>query len=591
MRGHPFRRGFIAVTVYAVVALGLALIQFARNTGFTVNVGSITVSGKYASDTADTLPKGERALAGPVGVFFGGMEFRLSETDGLGLTAGGTVDAVKPIALATDKDSIRIRLSDGAELSFATRFTGGGELLSAVATLPKGVTALRLPYRPLRSSRVTDLGKGKSAIVSEGQSFAFAKASVDAAKRVVLLNADDPSFAYGRITEKKAPALADYVLPQGTDLVAYDRAVQKWIDSALSGWEKAMAGTPDEDTIVAYVAESARRGNFRLAVATAPKAFLDGDNRSYRSAPFFGNLGQGLRSLVATERETLGRIARLANERNPDLFTTEDLIPYLTIRASKTLGDDVAAFARTLDPAAITPPLAVGLLNCWSDWKKLRPNEANPFDSLLDQSRFVISSRLKRGGDGVYLVEGDRADIPLSIKAGLALVSADAQDPTWADLGRSLILSALSLADAAGTLPADPKVAEGPIDPSSATAARIPASRLYRLFGQEKTQPRAIPLGSDTYPGVWAWTCATTRLTTAGEYLEISVDFPVGETHYMILRGIRPFKKIQLYDIDYRTDPNFERYDSSGWAYSASEQALLIKMKHKSPTERIRIFY
>jgi hypothetical protein len=43
--------------------------------------------------------------------------------------------------------------------------------------------------------------------------------------------------------------------------------------------------------------------------------------------------------------------------------------------------------------------------------------------------------------------------------------------------------------------------------------------------------------------------------------------------------------------MDYRTDPQFERYDSSGWSYSSAEQTLLLKMKHREETEHIRIFY
>jgi hypothetical protein len=590
MKGHPFRRGFVAVLAYVAVALALALFQFARNTGFTVNVGSIAVSGKYSGSATESHARGERPLSGPVGVFYGGMEFRLSETDGLGLFSGGAVKPVKPISLSTDPEGVRIKLSDGAEIRFTTRFAGGGEMLSAAATLPRGAAELRLPYRPLRSSRITDLGKGKSAVVSGGQSYAFATATVDAAKRVVLLRADAPAFSYGKIIEKQGFAPEDYVVPQAADIAAYDRAVQKWIDAAFSAWEKAMGAAPDEDSIVSYVAESARRGNYRLAVATAPKTFTDGEARGYKSAPYFGSLGLGLRTLVAAERETLGRLSRLANERNPDLFAEPDLISYLTIRASRTLADDVAAFAKSLDPAATTPTRAVGFLSCWAEWKRLRPDQPNPFDALQDQARFVLSSRLRRAGDGVFLVDGDRTDVSLSLRAGYALAAAGPRDSAWADLGRSLVVSALSLADASGSLPADARVTDGGID-AAAPQSRIPASRLYRLFGPERVLPRAISLSTDALPGLWAWTSAPTRLTAAGEYIEVSVDFTVGETHYVVLRGVYPFKKIQLYDIDYRTDPSFERYDSSGWAYSASEQALLVKMKHKAPTERIRIFY
>jgi hypothetical protein len=43
--------------------------------------------------------------------------------------------------------------------------------------------------------------------------------------------------------------------------------------------------------------------------------------------------------------------------------------------------------------------------------------------------------------------------------------------------------------------------------------------------------------------------------------------------------------------MDYRTDPEFEQYDSSGWVYSAQEQILVLKMKHRSTVEYIKVHY
>jgi hypothetical protein len=59
----------------------------------------------------------------------------------------------------------------------------------------------------------------------------------------------------------------------------------------------------------------------------------------------------------------------------------------------------------------------------------------------------------------------------------------------------------------------------------------------------------------------------------------------------MIIRGIRSFVRLQLYDMNFRTDPQFERYDSSGWVYIPQEQTLLVKMRHRTTVENIRIIY
>jgi hypothetical protein len=59
----------------------------------------------------------------------------------------------------------------------------------------------------------------------------------------------------------------------------------------------------------------------------------------------------------------------------------------------------------------------------------------------------------------------------------------------------------------------------------------------------------------------------------------------------MLICGISRPSRLQLYGIDYRTAVDFERYNSSGWTYSASEQILLLKMVHRNQVEHIRIFY
>jgi hypothetical protein len=157
-------------------------------------------------------------------------------------------------------------------------------------------------------------------------------------------------------------------------------------------------------------------------------------------------------------------------------------------------------------------------------------------------------------------------------------------------MGRSLILSVLSLTDPPGTVPAEILVNEAG-EMNEGAGDRIGSARLYRILAPGEYYPHAAGIGAGVN-GIWAWTAASSiAVTQDGTVLDIAVSFPVGETHYMMIRGIRPFTKIQLYNIDYRTDPQFERYDSSGWIYAAAEQILVLKMKHRAAVEHIRIFY
>jgi hypothetical protein len=441
---------------------------------------------------------------------------------------------------------------------------------------------------------MVETADGGIVFASRDGSFSFGRAEVDAEHRTLILKADSPSFSYGKMTPKKSFSPGELALPQAADKAAYERSLSRWRDLAYAGWERLMAGSPDEETIVAYVVESGRRGGYRSAVATAPKAFLDGAGRSFLSTVYFGRLDEALRSFSANERETLGRLSRLANERNLDLFTEEDIISYLAVRASRTLADDVALFAHSVDPGSLTPLSAVGFLECWADWKKYRPNTANPFDTLVDQARFVLSRTLKRSEDGSVLpVIDEKIDTAFALRAGRALERAVElpKDAAWADLGRTLKLSVLALADTSGSVPQTYQVSSSAA-PVPIGQLRLSAAGIYYMITDETLLPRAVSLSADGSAPLWAWTGASAvEATREGEILDIAVTFSPGETHYMLIRGLRPFAKIQLYGIDFRTDPRFERYDSSGWAYSASEQTLILKMKHKSAVEHVRIFF
>jgi len=561
-----------------------------------MTIGSLTISGKYAKGGDAKAPaKAGRKLVGPLAIFFNGMEFRLAGNEGLASTQGN--NAPRPLAPASfesENNAVRIVLEDGTQLSFTTEFVDGAELLQARAIFPKGVTELRIPFRPLRSARAGEAVEGKPSLIVAGDSFVLS-GKIDNDKRVIILNSALPSFAYGKFVPKKGFDPAAFSIAAASDPASYNRIVQQWTDTALVDWERSMAGTPEEESVVTYIAESSRRGNYRGAVAGVPKAFLDGNERTYRSAVYFGRLDQGLRTYAAAERDTLGRLSRMVNERDPALFVEPDLISYLDIRGNRTLLDAIAAFTLTFDPTAMTPGQAVGFLEYSKDWKRIRPNQENPFGRLEDQSLFVLSGLLRKTPDDqVFLVENDTADSAFNLRAGRALIKSteDSKNKAWENIGRSLMVSALSLADTGATLPSRISIAAGAaVSPAQADGQRVSASRVYRFLHAENILPRTVPFTLDAATSIWVWTGAPIRAARDGNAIDIATDFPVGTTHYLLVRGVKPFVKIQLYGIDFRTDPRFERYDSSGWAYSQSEQTLMLKIKHRTPTEHIRIVY
>ncbi|MDR2746648.1 MAG: hypothetical protein LBB77_04295 [Treponema sp.] len=571
------------------------MIQFARQGAFTYHVGKMVVSGFYRttgerglSSSSDGYP-----VANGVSVFFGGIEFCLNEDEGFKISAdSGTPESLAPEYMVLSGETVRFRLSGGNELNFATRYTGGALELRISGVLGEGVRALELPYRPLRTSRIRDAGDGQITVIAGGIEYGFGRSVLNGDRRVLSIEAGEPAVSYRAIPGKKDFNPGDFIIPGAGNKEEYEAALSRWRDQSFSLWTRTIGNSNNEDTINAYIGDSLHRGGYKSALAAVSPAFLNGDRRTFESSVYLGRLDIGLRSISAFEREKLSRLSRLINEKSRDILREAHIIEYLGIRGYQNFIDDGVEIVKALDPASIPEDLTAGILEGWYDWGQYRPGQENPFDRLVDQSCFVISGGVKATpeGDGVLVFSADgEANTEFNFRLGKALevYGEAAGDEGWAGLGRSLILSILSIVDSSGSLPETLILSEAGALREKPESARFNSSRLYRTIPAD-TYPRAVGLSG----GMWAWTTASGISVSQGSNMvDISVPFPMGETHYMMIRGVRPVSRVQLYDIDFRTDPQFERYDSSGWSYSASEQTLLFKMKHRASVEHIRIFY
>jgi hypothetical protein len=597
MRKPVFPRIIGLLVLYILLFIVLVLLQFTRRSGFTYRVGDFVVSGHYRdlSGSGDLNP-GEYALSGELSVYFGGMEFRLAgdgDETPLRLISGegrGSAEPVYPEYMALSSESALFRLSGGTELVFVTRYTGGAPELWISGSLGEG-RALELPCRPLRSSRIEDAGEGRFIVQAGGARYSFGRSSVNWEKRFLTLDAG--GISYRAVPGEQIFNPADFVIPAARNEASYLETLSRWQDRSFSLWNRTVAAGADEDTIIAYMGDAVRRGAYKAAVSAAPPSFLNGNQRTFESSVYLGQLDTALRSLVVFEREKASILSRQINERSVDFFREPHVFAFLWTRGYTTLIDAGAEMVRSINPASLSLKTGPGILEGWRDWMQFSPGGENPFDRLIDQACFVIAGemRMNAAGDRVFAAEEDEINSEFNLRLGTALIEyGDAADSgDWAALGRSLVLSVLSLLDEQGSAPARAVFSGGGRIDEPGTA-RLSSARIYRMLRAGGYYPRAAGIG-DAGSGMWAWTAASSvSAVQSGAALDISVSFPVGETHYMLIRGIRPFAKIQLYNMDYRTDPQFERYDSSGWIYSSSEQILLLKMKHRTPVEHIKIY-
>ncbi|MDR2766792.1 MAG: hypothetical protein LBB82_00535 [Treponema sp.] len=572
MRKPVLPRFLLLLALYLVLFGVIVQFQFARRDDFTLRSGDIVVRGHYRESSRFQLPN-TYAVSGGVNVFFGGMEFLVGGAESMTLTDNGAY----------------FQLESGPEISFITQYSGGAIelLIEMVNNAPEESGAVSLPYRPLPTSRIRAAG---ASFVLSADSGGYRFSAPVAASGVLELTPDS-AVSYRAVQDRQTASPRDFLLTQALSAESFQEAFAQWLDKSYLGWNRAVSTAGGADDISgelasAYLCEALKRGTYKPAAAAVMAAY---SSDSYEASPYIGRLASALRSFSAAERERSTRLSRIFNDRAMDFLKELRVIRFLAVRGYGNLMDDAAELLRGFDPAAMMVEQSAGILEGRADWEEFRAGGNNPFDRLIDQAFFVITDNLRKNPQsGVTLVfAGNEADTELNLRLGYAL--SRYEDETTAALGRTLILSALSFADISGAIPQRiSRDAGGGFSPL--TSAAVSSARIYRLCaaGPNYAQSRTLIPGAS-----WSWTAATEVSVTqdgAGNQ-DIAVSFPAGETHYMLIRGIRPFARLQLHGVNYFSDSQFERYDSSGWAYSASEQTLLIKLRHRAQMEHITIIY
>ncbi|MDR2247468.1 MAG: hypothetical protein LBE17_12500 [Treponema sp.] len=616
MRRSVFPRMVGLFFLYMGIFVILVMIQFTKQRIFIQNIGDMTVSGQYGdspirtADAGGESPAADYHLTGNVTVAYGGMEFHLHDDGEFAfLGYAGDREPLLPQTMNVYGSSVLFGFTNGTQLIFnvlsAEDAEGPGLRISG--RFGDDYTGLELPFRLLRTSRARDAGNGQFVVNAGGMQYGIDSSRLNGDRRVLLLDTGNTVAYYRAVQEHVIPEQMgvipeNFILAAARDETQYNRVVNRWRDEAYSLWTRSVRTTDNEALVAAYAGESVNRGAYKEAMAGISSAFLRRASWTYTGSVYLGRMDIGLRSLSAFERDAANQLSLRIAAESEAVFQDPHIVEFCVIRGYDQFLDGIADLARSLDPASLPADILSGILGGYTDWKTYRSPDDNPFEGLIEGACLAIYEGIKgnAAGDRVMYFKDGTADTEYNLRLGLALdrYGRISGREEWSALGRSLVISVLSLTDN-GSLPtglAIPGTAESGDEEGIQDArpisdrGRLECLALYPLF-PAATYPHAVSIGN-TGSGVWAWTASeSVTISQENNVLDIAVSFPVGETHYMLVRGLRPFVKLQLYGIDYRTDPQFERYDSSGWSFSSSEQTLLLKLKHRSPVEHIKMFY
>jgi hypothetical protein len=607
MRNGVLRRALGLTLLYFGLFVVIVLVQFSRGPGFSAKAGGLSVNASY--------PKASRQGAAPdsVRLAAAGIVLEISPKYPAEIVgANGSSRRLAPSSVEKIPDGARVKLSQGVEI-LALAGKGADKRVVFSASAPDAASALRLHFSASRDARFSQ-AQDRMSFSSAGASYdlSLGGGAIDPAAGIITLRPGDIGITIAKLlpVAPVKPTVAGsgeaLAVQAPKDPEVFKAEISAWRDKVWSGlsasrfdseklvWKGSDAAPSfSERALAAYIAEAAARGYYSDALARV-KSVKDKwpDKIGYLTAPYLGGLQAKMKVSESADIAEAKRLSQLLADKSPSILEKEDLLKFLVDRSSKDLSDDAIKYIAGLDPAKLTVRQAVGYLDCAVDSALLVKDGEGLFAAAGVAADRLISAARKTP-TGCYLVTEDdgSTDLRLSLVAGTVLSTYGyvSSKPSLVGAGQCLVEGVLGLADAQGFGPSRVIVASGQLGQKSGS---ILPEDIYPIIAGNPYYPHEVSFARDIERGVWVWTCApalTVQASSAGYSFKASLA--TGRSHYMACYGIKPFKNIQLYDIDYSPDNDFESYDASGYLYHKDTKTLYMKIKHKKDIEDIKLFF
>lgn len=572
MRKHPVRK-FLGLTVlYSAIIVGIFVLQFKSNSVISKSFGDLkfTLTGIQAED-------GTEALKNQLYVSFKGLVFSADEKNPvLARNSDGSESPLVLEAYEESENSVQFLFSKGGSIKFEQipdEADSTGLFISAV--LPENSGGLLLPYAIPQSYSIESSSPSSMILSSKAGTFSFT--SADFSNSQILFAKSSLTAKYSQYVPAEQFAFAQIAGLPGTKdseiRELFIRLRYRLVEKVREAFVSSEANSLSEGDITAYVAELASQGRYNQAIDSVPDSFKKGGKRTYISAPFFDSLAVMNRSLsVQTEK-----YASLVESKSLDAFTSEGIADYILREKKSSAVKSLLSSVSAVQPFSPTPFQAGCIISVYCGLYSHDKALSESLKPVLEQCVSAIQEKCVLENEFLSIAEseGELLDTYRAVTVGNALVSLAKirNDTVLLQAGNLLMFSALSQQE----------------------LALRTISSIYPVLAKDNFFfPHTEILGYYGNSCVWAWTCAKSITYTFSPEMtaNIFIDFPLSLTHYVIFKGVPNFNgKIEIQSQMFRTDPNFEMYNSSGYVYQSSTRSLFIKSRHKSKMELIRLFF
>jgi hypothetical protein len=600
---------YIIPVLYIGVILFFVLMQFQAREEFEENVGGLSVSGVYAK----TLGGGQRMRH--IEIRFHDLQMDLSQVSSAIAGFGSLREKKLPLeSFSQFPDGFEIVFSDDTALRFVVEGAMGDRVVinPIIPRQLEGMRTLSLPFSFVEGAGVAVKGipllshKGPAGIVYVSLA-SGSQIDTEKGRFVLQMESDrlENSIVFERLLEEQEPYL--YWLSRNFTLIDQKEFIEK-IESYLSRsyqyWNGVFLSNPSSQELIgdlgiSLISEAIKRGEYRRTLAVISRNLRqllrdNADNPSlYSSAAYLGNLPSFLSARQQSTTAEIERITDLIKRAEFSVFRIPHLLRFILNHAPFSLAEEVLRLADSVQLETVEGDTLLYLVNVYLEaveYLDIGEATIGRVSDIID--RFVLPA-MKKTSKGIFLTSSTQtseASLYESILIGDALMRAgDAlAEDSYIAVGRTLIYSVLDLADTEGFVPSRVRIQGGEAEP---TGDLLSPESIYRLVPSVHYTPAEYPLYSYLYPGSWIWTASQlTDVKMDDQQYRFFFSFPAGETHYLLVQGLRPMTSMIMHEIPWKSDPEYFRY-TDGWAYDESTQTLFVKLTHRKISEELVLNY
>lgn len=563
------RKAISLLIVDVIIIIGIFVLQFRTDSSIIEKIGNLQLTFSQTEDAEKgMIPQNKFRLT------YNGINFYFDNQNPV--TAVKSDETKLPLTLVSwqknDDLSYTLNFNDDVKVTFKLDSIEENASLFVDSEIPAQIKSIFLPFNYSSNIKVQQQENNSLVLNNKKDSWELEADSVESGL-FALSNQKSQGFYSIYQEEKKFTfdLLNDSPL---ADLSLFQKNIAALKTNLISSYKSNTNNANiSEQVIVSYIAAQAEKGNYSVAIEEIPSNMKKSSQRTYLSAPYLNTLSDMNELLEKSISDYESKISANVNADSLDIFTIHNISNYMVVHSKP---NDVKALlenASTKDLTNASISQVSGILQVYVNLVDLMPSYAKILEPILPSCIEKITQACSYDNGKLTISEnGTFLSVMQAVEIGFAVMRYGIQinNDSLQNAGYVLVNSYLS--------------------ENSSFDLRTLAN-LYPIIAYDNWYyPHLQIINKNSDDLMWAWTCARTISydKESDDILNLTIDFPEGYTHYVIIKGLPHFSTIYIYDMAFRTDPRFETYNSSGYVYKQKSKTLLLKSRHKTRKENIR---